>query len=88
MLSPLLTLIAVTTPSCSALMLFSIFIASRTATVCPAFTWSPTLTLRSSITPGSGDRIGLPVPADCAAGAGVAGCSTGVGCATGAGAGA
>ena len=53
--SPLLTLIAVTLPSLSALMLFSIFIASRMIRVCPFLTVSPTLTFTSRITPGSGD---------------------------------
>ena len=55
--SPLLTQIAFTTPSLPALMLFSIFIASRIATTEVAVTLSPTFTLMSMITPGSGDLI-------------------------------
>ena len=42
-------------PSLSALILFSIFMASNIMMVCPFFTASPTLTLISRITPGSGD---------------------------------
>ena len=58
------TLIAVTVPSLSALMLFSIFIASRIIIVCPFLTVSPTLTLMSRITPGSGDLTpDFPAPA-------------------------
>ena len=52
--SPLFTQMDFTTPPLSAWMLFSIFIASRITTVSPAATVSPTLTLRSRITPGSG----------------------------------
>ena len=50
-----MTLMAVTLPSLSALMLFSIFMASRMTTVWPFFTASPTFTLISRMTPGSGD---------------------------------
>ena len=57
--SPLLTLMAVTVPSRSALMLFSIFMASRMSSVCPFLTASPTWTLMSSMTPGNGDLIPL-----------------------------
>ena len=53
--SPLLTLMAVILPSLSALILFSIFMASNMIMVCPFFTVSPTFTLMSRITPGSGD---------------------------------
>ena len=52
--SPLRTLTSVTVPSTSASILFSIFMASRRTTVCPAFTLSPTLTKTSRIVPGSG----------------------------------
>jgi len=38
-----------------ALILFSIFIASRISTVCPTFTVSPIFTKISLTTPGSGD---------------------------------
>ena len=54
--SPLFTQMDFTTPPLSAWMLFSIFIASRITTVSPAATVSPTLTLRSRITPGTGSR--------------------------------
>ena len=53
--SPLLTLISATFPSLLALMLFSIFIASRMMIVWPLFTVSPSFTFMSRITPGSGD---------------------------------
>lgn len=53
--SPCLTLISEIFPSLCALILFSIFIASRIITVCPFFTVSPSFTLMSRITPGSGD---------------------------------
>ena len=48
-------------------MLFSIFMASRITTTEPAVTESPTLTLMSLITPGSGDFTAA-CPADAAAG--------------------
>ena len=41
--------------SLSALILFSIFMASNMIMVCPFFTVSPTFTLMSRITPGNGD---------------------------------
>lgn len=53
--SPLLTLISATFPSLLALMLFSIFIASRMMIVWPFLTVSPAFTLMSRMTPGSGD---------------------------------
>ena len=46
---------AVTLPLLIALILFSIFIASRISTVCPTFTVSPIFTKISLTTPGSGD---------------------------------
>ena len=55
--SPLLTLIAVTLPSRSDLISFSIFMASSIISVCPRFTVSPSFTLISRITPGNGDLI-------------------------------
>ena len=45
--SPLATAIAATFPSRSVLMLFSIFMASSMATVCPLVTVSPTFTFTS-----------------------------------------
>ena len=59
--------------------------ASSTATCCPAFTESPTLTEISTITPGRGEVTGFPAPD--AAGA-AAGAGAGVGAGAGAGAGA
>ena len=47
-------------PEVSASMLFCIFMASRTTTVSPVFTLSPTFTLISLIVPGRGATTGLP----------------------------
>ena len=79
--SPLLTLMAVTLPSRSALMSFSIFMASSTSSVCPRFTASPSFTLISRMTPGSGDLIPdlLPtVTGRLTAGGGAAGVPSGL----------
>ena len=68
------TLIAVILPSLSALILFSIFMASKMMITCPFFTVSPTFTLISRITPGSGDFTpDLPVEAAAGFTTGVAG---------------
>ena len=79
------TWIAVTVPPIAASISFSIFMASRTATFCPCFTASPTLTDISTITPGSGAGTGLPLPD---AGAGAAASVAGAGAGAGVGAGA
>lgn len=58
-LSPSFTSMAVTLPDFSASRLLAIFMASRTTTVSPAFTSSPTFTFISVMTPGRGDFTAL-----------------------------
>ena len=72
--SPLFTLMDVTVPSHSAVISFSIFMASRIRTACPLVTLSPTATLMSLMTPGSGALMGVP-PAGAAAAGAAAGCA-------------
>ena len=52
--SPLLTLMEATVPSCGATISFSIFMASRITSTSPAFTDAPALTLTSRMLPGMG----------------------------------
>ena len=74
--SPADTATDVMVPVVSASMLFCIFIASKTTTVSPLFTLSPTLTLTAVMVPGSGDLTEVPLPATgAAAGAGDGLCS-------------
>ena len=77
-------MMAVTLPSFSARMLFSIFIDSSVSSTSPFLTSAPTATATFTTDPGSGDTTLYP-PAG-AAGAGAAGCGCGAGCGLGAGA--
>lgn len=74
-LSPALTQIPVTEPSASAVMLFSIFIASSTSTVSPFFTACPALTKILVTTPGNGALTGVPAPGPLVAAGAAAGVS-------------
>ena len=82
-------MMAVTLPSFSARMLFSIFIDSSVSSTSPFLTSAPTATATFTTDPGSGDTTLYP-PAGAAgfgaAGAGAAGCGCGAGCGLGAGA--
>ena len=76
--SPADTATDVMVPVVSASMLFCIFIASKTTTVSPLFTLSPTLTLTAVMVPGSGDLTEVPLPATgAAAGAATLGAAAG-----------